>query len=58
LKLEDDKTFVSTVLGRVIKEDAGADILKDHGDNPAVTTIDYWPRLSSPKITRNGRASP
>ena len=39
-KLKNDKTFVSTVLGRVMKEDAGADILKDHED-PSVA----WPLI-------------
>ena len=39
-KLKDDKTFVSTVLGKVMKEAAGAAVLKDH-DDPTVA----WPLI-------------
>ena len=39
-KLKDDKTFVSTVLGKVVKEAAGAAVLKDH-DDPTVA----WPLI-------------
>jgi len=39
-KLKDDKTFVSTVLGRAMKEAAGAAVLKDH-DDPTVA----WPLI-------------
>ena len=40
-KFEDDKTFISTVLGRVMKEAAGEDILRDNVDDTTVT----WPLI-------------
>ena len=39
-KLKDDKTFVSTVLGKVMKETSGAAVLLDH-DDPTVA----WPLI-------------